>query len=82
MTKPEVGKKYIYSFTEKNAPSNADYHEYNNCVFKVLECDGENSNVFVRVYLKNGSKECANFAVPSDRIFPLLKSKLDKILDE
>lgn len=82
MTTLEAGKKYIYSFTEKNAPDNVDYHEYNNCVFKVLECDGENENVFVRVYLKNGSKECANFAVPSDRIFPLLKRKLDILLDK
>jgi hypothetical protein len=82
MTKPEVGKKYIYSFTEKNAPINPEYHQFNNCFFKVLECDGENNaNVFVKVYIKDGFK-FANFVFPSDKIFPLLKRKLDKILDE
>jgi len=82
MTPLEVGRKYIYSFTEENAPYNNEYHAYNNCVFKVLESNYDNSGVFVRVYMKDGSKKLANFSNPSDKAFPLLKMKLDKILSE
>jgi len=81
----EIGKKYIYNFTEETKPSNKDYIEYKEMIFVPERIE---MPAHIGRFYKNNSdfekKKPVRYGIIKNvgNLMPMLEYKLDKIVSE